>query len=96
MNITVIYAEPYRYLSAHIHVSAGTTVQAAIELSGLLQQLPTLNTHHVGIFGKEVTPDTCVEDGDRIEIYRPLAMDPKRARREKASAKRFLKMLPTK
>ena len=39
----------------------------------------------VGIFSKAVNPDTQVMPGDRLEIYRPLLIDPKEARRNRAS-----------
>ena len=40
--------------------------------------------NHIGIFGKRVTLDTRLANGDRIEIYRPLSTDPKEARRRRA------------
>ena len=42
----------------------------------------------IGIFGKVVDPGTRLADGDRVEIYRPLALDPKEARRRRARKSR--------
>ena len=43
-----------------------------------------LQGNQVGIFGKRVAMDTRLADGDRVEIYRPLKLDPKEARRRRA------------
>jgi putative ubiquitin-RnfH superfamily antitoxin RatB of RatAB toxin-antitoxin module len=40
----------------------------------------------VGIWGKRVSPDTTVRAGDRVELYRPLEVDPREARRQRARA----------
>ena len=39
---------------------------------------------NIGIFGEPVTPETRLADGDRVEVYRPLEVDPKEARRQRA------------
>jgi len=58
-------------------------VREAIECSGLLPQFPAidLSTHAVGIFGRIVTLDRPVSDGDRVEIYRPITADPETVER---------------
>ena len=55
----------------------GATVRDALAASGL-------NGAQAGIFGKRVAMDTRLADGDRVEVYRPLRMDPKQARRARA------------
>ncbi|MCH8163853.1 MAG: RnfH family protein, partial [Proteobacteria bacterium] len=67
-------------------VEDGTTIQQAIVTSGILDQCTAidLETNEVGIFSKIVALDTLVRAGDRIEIYRPLILDPKQARRLRA------------
>lgn len=72
-----------------LQVSSGTTVAQAIEQSGLLQQYPSLKGQalRVGIFAKPCPLWHLVKDGDRIEIYRPLCIDPKSARRFRAAKK---------
>lgn len=56
----------------------------AVRSSGLLEEHPGLDTSRIGIFGEQVEPDRLLEDGDRVEIYRPLTADPKEVRRELA------------
>ena len=60
-----------------LNLPAGATVRDALAASGL-------DGHACGIFGKRVALDRKLADGDRVEIYRPLAMDPKEARRQRA------------
>ena len=38
----------------------------------------------VGVFGRVAGMDHVLEAGDRVEIYRPLAADPKVSRRQRA------------
>ena len=44
----------------------------------------------VGVFGRAVRPDTALNDGDRLEIYRGLTFDPKESRRRRAEHRRAL------
>ena len=74
-------ALPRREASARLRVPEGSTVRDVLEKCGLATQ----PRGKVGIFGKVVSPDTPVADGDRIELYRPLAADPKEARRRRAA-----------
>ena len=64
-----------------------------LSASGLSEVHPEIDANRpvLGIFGRRVTPDTALQDGDRVEIYRPLINDPKEARRAKVSAKTRLK-----
>jgi putative ubiquitin-RnfH superfamily antitoxin RatB of RatAB toxin-antitoxin module len=64
---------------------AGSTVRAAIDASGLLVQYPEIQlaTGAVGIWGHKTGPNHPLRDGDRVEIWRPLRVDPKLARRER-------------
>ena len=82
--VEVVYALPKGERRARVKVRAGATVHDALEKSGLLP----LAQGKVGIFGKVVSPDAPVADGDRVEIYRALAVDPKEARRRRASRQR--------
>ena len=86
MKIGVVYALPSRQSWLSIDVAEGTTVRAAIEKSGILHQFPEidLETQKVGIFGKATTLDTILEEGARIEIYRPITVDPKTVKRRAA------------
>ena len=74
-------ALPRRAARARVRVPEGSTVRDVLQKSGL----PPQPHGRVGIFGRVVSPDTPVADGDRIELYRPLAADPKEARRRRAA-----------
>ena len=71
-------------------VPPGTSVGDAIRASGILEHFPEidLELNRVGVFGEPLRLEAAVRDGDRIEIYRPLAIDPKEARRRRAARKR--------
>jgi uncharacterized protein len=90
VQVEVIYALPETAHSVTLKVAAGTTVAETIRQSGLLQRCPGIDLKHnrVGIFGKLCDPEDLVGDGDRVEIYRSLRIDPKEARRRAAAAKR--------
>lgn len=68
----------------YLDMKQGATVVDAIEASGLYVTHPEIKTFAVGIYSKKVTGDTVLKEGDRVEIYRPLALDPKEKRRRQA------------
>jgi putative ubiquitin-RnfH superfamily antitoxin RatB of RatAB toxin-antitoxin module len=82
--VEVVYALPRGEQSARVRVREGATVRDVLEKSGL----QPLARGKVGIFGRVVSPDAVVAHGDRIEIYRALAADPKEARRRRAARRR--------
>lgn len=86
INVEVAYAEPDRQLILPVNVDVGTTVGGAIVQSGIMVEFPDLDIENskVGIFGKAVTQETQLKEGDRVEIYRPLIADPKEVRRKRA------------
>jgi|SRR5689334_17549326 putative ubiquitin-RnfH superfamily antitoxin RatB of RatAB toxin-antitoxin module len=86
LHVEVAYALPLEQVLLQLEVEEGTTVAQAVELSGLLVRFPELRPDggNLGIFGKPVSPDAPVQEGDRVELYRPLVADPKAARRERA------------
>jgi len=67
-----------------LSLPAGSTVRDAVAASGLGERHAGLDLEAVGIFGRRVKPDARLADGDRVELYRPLVMDPKEARRRRA------------
>ena len=87
LAIEVAYALPDRQSLLRLDVPAGTTVEQAVQRSGLLEQYPDIDlaAAAVGIFGKQVPATTEVKSGDRVEVYRPLIADPKAARRKRAA-----------
>lgn len=78
MNVGVAYANKLKQIWVKLEVSDDTTVRQAIEQSGLLQQFPEIDLENqkVGIFGKVTKLDAGLEEGARIEIYRPITADP--------------------
>lgn len=89
MKISIAYAVPGRQVLQSHNVPEGTTIRVAIESSGILEQLPTvdLNKNKVGIFGKVKSLDTVLSPGERVEIYFPVTIDPKTLPRRKAAEK---------
>ena len=79
MNVGIVYALAKKQVWFTIEIPEGATVQDAINRSGILTQFPEidLTQQKVGVFGKVCTLETKLEDGDRVEIYRPLIADPK-------------------
>jgi putative ubiquitin-RnfH superfamily antitoxin RatB of RatAB toxin-antitoxin module len=65
-----------------LQVPPGTCLQAAVDASGLCQRHALDGaTLKVGIWGRVQLPQTPLRDQDRVELYRPLRVDPKEARR---------------
>ncbi len=83
--VTVVYASEDKQSSIEVKVDNITTVKQAIEMSGILQKFPEidLQKHSVGIYSKKVPLNRHLHSQDRIEIYRPLMIDPKEARRKR-------------
>lgn len=86
LKVAVAYVGPETQVLRPMEVRPGTTAGAAIEGSGVLEQCPEidLGRYKVGIFGKLVALDQTLEDGDRVEVYRPLIADPKETRKRRA------------
>lgn len=79
MKVGIAYALPHRQTWFNIELPDGATIKDAIERSGILKQFPEINLEKqkVGVFGKLSKLDTVLNDGDRVEIYRPIICDPK-------------------
>lgn len=86
LKVSVAYVGPETQVLRPMEVRPGTTAGAAIESSGILALCPEidLGCYKVGIFGRLIALDQTLEDGDRVEIYRPLIADPKETRRRRA------------
>jgi len=78
MIVGVAYAKAAQQVWTNIEVPDGATILDAIELSGILNKFPDidLEAQKVGIFGKVSKLETPLNDGDRVEIYRPIVADP--------------------
>lgn len=85
MNVGVCYAEADRQLWMRLEVPDNSTIEEAIHLSGVLKLYPEINlaSQKVGIFGKIAALDTAVKDGDRVEIYRRITVDPQTVQRRR-------------
>ncbi len=94
LRVEVAFAWPDRQLLKSVELPEGTTVAAAVEASGLLELVRErepayeLREDRVGVFGRRVRLDDVLREGDRVELYRPLLVDPKEARRARAEADR--------
>ena len=86
IKVTVVHAEPGRVFSTELSMSFGATVADAIERSGICTARPDIDVRadRLGVFARKVSLDTVLRDGDRVEVYRPLRIDPKEARRRRA------------
>jgi putative ubiquitin-RnfH superfamily antitoxin RatB of RatAB toxin-antitoxin module len=85
MQIGVAYSEPAQQIWLRFEVPDESTVQQAIEQSGILKKFPhlVLNECTVGIFGKTAELDASLKPGDRVEIYRAITADPATVPRRK-------------
>jgi putative ubiquitin-RnfH superfamily antitoxin RatB of RatAB toxin-antitoxin module len=87
---TVVYLSPQRQLVLPVQVGPGATLSEAVLASGLFELAPELGGQAVdlGVFSRPRQGAEPVQPGDRIEVYRPLAIDPKEARRVRAEVRR--------
>ena len=86
VRVTLLYSPATREVREWaVALPPGATVREALQTSGFEAEFPAvdLNRAAVGIWGREAGRDRVLRDGDRIEIYRPLKVDPKLARRER-------------
>ena len=85
LEIEVVYGLPGKQVLKKMNVQNGCTAREAVCQSGLDEIFSELDLQiaPLGIFGKSVKSETLLRDKDRIEIYRPLLIDPKEARRKR-------------
>ncbi|NYH20440.1 hypothetical protein GGD41_007782 [Paraburkholderia bryophila] len=90
MSIEVCYALPDEQALIAVDLPEGATLQQALDASGILQRFPRidLTTQKVGVFGKIKALDAVLADHDRVEIYRPLLVDPKLSRQRRVAKTR--------
>jgi putative ubiquitin-RnfH superfamily antitoxin RatB of RatAB toxin-antitoxin module len=86
VKVEVAYASEAEQDIVKLELREGTTVSQAIEASGLPKKFPEIvnDRYPFGIYGKKAGADRILENNDRIEIYRPLKISPKEARRLRA------------
>ena len=83
IRVEVVYARREGAASVTVQLPAGATVRDALTAAGFATR-----QRDVGVYGKRVSADAPLADGDRVEIYRPLALDPKERRRQRAAKRR--------
>ncbi len=90
LRVSVVYLRPELVFEKALRLPAGATVGAAIEASGIRDVVTELANVklEVGVFSQLRKPADPLYDGDRVEIYRPLTIDPKEARRVRVAVRR--------
>ncbi|NVK37588.1 MAG: RnfH family protein [Gammaproteobacteria bacterium] len=89
ISVEVAYATPEKQRIIALDVEEGCSVYQAAELSGICAVFPEIDLAEakMGIFGKAVRnpKEEVLKAADRVEIYRPLIIDPKVARANRAA-----------
>ena len=85
--IEIAYATPELQKILECEVDPGVSPREAVRQSGIRQYFADIDVDscNLGVFGKSISEDYQLADGDRIEIYRPLIADPKEVRRQRAA-----------
>ena len=86
LHITLVYSPRPRQIKEWIlELAPGASVGEALAACGFFEEFPGLEKTRLqtGIWGRRTRLDQLLADRDRIEIYRPLRVDPKTARRER-------------
>lgn len=85
VKIELVYvAKDSAVFQIKMELKKGTTVGQALIESGLYSRYPETKEMPVGIYAQRVSQDVLLKDGDRIEVYRSLELDPKEKRRQRA------------
>ncbi|WP_150910966.1 RnfH family protein [Marinobacter halotolerans] len=91
IRVEVAFARPDKQEILALEVEEGTSAIEAVKRSGIVTLFPEIDpdSSNMGIFGKAIKNPSSHElrDGDRVEIYRPLKIDPKQARLNRARKK---------
>ncbi|WP_420389565.1 RnfH family protein [Marinobacter sp.] len=91
IRVEVAFARPDRQEIISLSVDEGTTAVEAVKRSGIVAIFPEVDpeSDDMGVFGKVIKNPSAHElrDGDRVEVYRPLQIDPKQARLNRAKKK---------
>lgn len=86
ITVEVVYADAGQQTVRRLELPAGSTVLEAVIASGLGEKHSdgSIDASRLGIFSRRVSSGDLLCNGDRVEIYRPLALDPMEARRQRA------------
>jgi uncharacterized protein len=90
LNIEVVWCpEPSRIDLTALHLPEGSTVADALRASGVLERHGlALEQVDAGVWFRACALDQVLRDGDQVQLYRPLTVDPKEARRQRYKGKR--------
>ena len=93
IRVEVVFALPALQILQTVSLCDGATVADAIEAAGLVTRFPqeSIDALATGIWGRVVPREHRVQDGDRVEVYRPLELDPRDMRRRLAAAGRTMR-----
>ena len=86
INVEVVFGTPESQQLVSVSMPPGSTVADALEMSKIAAAFPDAAIAHLptGIWGRPVERDQTLAEGDRVEVYRELEIDPKEARRLRA------------
>ena len=86
MRVEVAYACGQQQKLIALEVPPTTTVLRAVQQSNIAQLFPEIDPENIdkGIFAQKTSNDTILQPNDRVELYRPLTIDPKQKRRVRA------------
>lgn len=93
LSIEIVCGDANRQELIQREVDEGATArQAVVECRKLQEAFPGLDllSSQLGVWGQPVSDEHLLQDGDRVEVYRPLQLDPREARRELARAGGFM------
>jgi putative ubiquitin-RnfH superfamily antitoxin RatB of RatAB toxin-antitoxin module len=97
VHVEVAYATPESQVIVPVTVDEGATLYDAVVRSGISERFPEIDPESVsmGVFGKAVRKpkEQALNEGERVEIYRPLKIDPKTARANRAAKAKAKKAL---
>ena len=90
IDVELVQALPGESRSLRLQLAAGTTVGEALRLAieAGFEPAGVVDPGCLAVFGQAVTPATTLRAGDRLELLRPLLVDPKQQRRERAGRAR--------
>lgn len=93
ITVEVVFASPQRQHLQTLVVADGSTIAEVLAESQFVAEFPLENLEAlaVGIWGRAANRMDCVHDGDRVEVYRALKIDPRKARRKLAESGRTMK-----
>ena len=88
LSVEVVYAERDRQVLKQIEIAPGTSALEAVRLADLQKEFPRIRPANadIAVWGRKVAADEVLRHGDRVEVLRPLEIDPRDARRTLAQA----------